>query len=103
LAALVFGLALASASPDLHAWLHGETAAHGHEACRHTEHAPAKDDSHEHRCAVVLFANGADLPFAAVVVLLRDPASSPVALAPEALHLAPPRYLRQPERGPPLA
>lgn len=103
LAATVFVLALAGASPELHAWLHGETVPHGHDACRHSEHAPAQAESHEHRCAVVLFANGADLPVAAVVVLLPDAASSPTELAPDALYLAQPRYLRQPERGPPLA
>lgn len=103
LAAMVFGLALAGASPELHAWLHGEAVLHGHDACRHSEHAPAPEESHGHRCAVVLFACGADLPVAVVVLLLPDAASRPVALAPDALYLAQPRYLRQPERGPPLA
>ncbi len=103
LAAVVLGLALAGTSPELHAWLHGEAAEHGHDGCHHAEHVPAQDEAHEHRCAVVLFAQGADLPVDTVVILLPDAAAGPAELAPDALYLARPRYLRQPERGPPAA
>lgn len=106
LAALVLGLALAGASPDLHAWIHGEgDTHHAHGACHHhgeTASAPAADHD-DHRCAVVLFAQGFDLPVDASFAVLpfeRIPVVVPDA---DTLFLAKPRYLRQPERGPPPA
>ncbi len=85
-AALVFALGLLAASPALHEWVHGQVA------------APVDDDG----CAVVLFAGGVAMPLVAVAVA---PPSSiwreftrPVG---REIFLASPRYLRQPERGPP--
>jgi hypothetical protein len=83
-AVLVFALSLFAASPALHDWLH-----HG---------SDATDDG----CAVVLFASGVSLPLDTPVV------APPVAIAQvesrqvaREIFVASPRYLRQPERGPP--
>jgi len=84
-AAVVLLLAVLVASPSLHAWLH-----HGD--------APDAD-----QCAVVLFAAGVTLAVGAAAVL--EPRIAWREFLPRAaaeLHLAAPRHLRQPERGPPL-
>ena len=84
-AALVFALGVFGASPVLHDWLHGQNT-------------PADDG-----CAVVLFAAGVSVPLGAIAV--TPPAAMwrefarPVA---REIFLASPRYLRQPERGPPV-
>jgi hypothetical protein len=84
-AALVFALGLFSASPLLHQQLH-----HGADS--------APDDS----CAIVLFANGVSVPLA----LTAPPPPSAdwqefyPAVTTE-IFLDSPRYLLQPERGPP--
>ncbi len=85
-AVLVLALTVFAASPALHEHLHAAT---------HTEHNES--------CPIVLFASSADAPPAPVAA----PAPRPTAhsLAPTVVHeifLSPPRYLRQPERGPPL-
>lgn len=100
-AALVLALTLASVSPAAHAWLHQDEPAH---ACR--DHPKAKPAPHaaDHNCAVVLFAHGLDLPVGPVALL--PPASLPRTFAHSGtveLFLVSPRYLRQPERGPPAA
>lgn len=81
-AALVFALGLLAASPELHSLLH--------------------DTDGDDGCAIVLFANGVSEPLAALAV--TPPAAEwreqPRAIAPE-IFLTAPRYLRQPERGPP--
>ena len=81
-AALVFALGLLAASPELHSLLH--------------------DTDSDDGCAVVLFANGVSTPLGAIA--LEPPApewrEQPRAIAPE-IFLTAPRYLRQPERGPP--
>jgi hypothetical protein len=82
---LLMLLAAAAACPALHHWLHGEDA---HDS----------DDN----CAVVLFANGITLAAAAVAAVA--PRTSWREFRPSAVEeifLASPRYLRQPERGPP--
>jgi hypothetical protein len=97
-AALVLALTIFAASPVAHAWLHagtGECSAHSH----HHEPAPVDPDE---GCVVVLFANGVDLPVGPAA--LTPPAIvtqgiSPVTAAE--FDLVSPRYLRQPERGPP--
>jgi len=85
-AAMVFALGVFAASPVLHGWLHDQNT------------TPANDG-----CAVVLFAAGVSMPLGAVTLAPPTAAwrefTRPVA--PEIL-LASPRYLRQPERGPPL-
>lgn len=83
--ALLLLLSVLAASPVLHRALH----------------ADADHDSHE--CAVVLFASGVTLALgvfaiAAPAVVWRV---EPAAVLAE-LFLASPRYLRQPERGPPV-
>lgn len=85
-AALVFALGVFAASPVLHNWLHDVDATQ-------------VDDG----CAVVLFASGVSVPLGAISI--APPAAEwrefirPTA--PE-VFLVSPRYLRQPERGPPL-
>lgn len=85
-AALVLALAIFAASPELHHWLHSDAST-------------ASDDG----CAVALFAGGVSVPLGAIAVV------PPAAEWRETLHapvveilLVTPRYLRQPERGPPL-
>ena len=84
-AALVLALTIFAASPVAHDWLHSNATAEA-----------------EAGCAVVLFAGGVSLPLAAPVVV------APIATAREVIFasarsvfLVTPRYLRQPERGPP--
>jgi hypothetical protein len=91
-AALVLALSIFAASPVAHDWLHH------HDGC--TEHAadPRVDDG----CAVVLFAGGVSLPNATPAVeppaaLLRSVPARPAV----EVFLVVPRYLHQPERGPP--
>lgn len=101
-AALVLALTLFAASPVAHDWLHAVEPSH---TC--TQHAkpvatptPAAADQHD--CAVVLFASGVDLPVGPVALLpprLVPQGVSPVTAAE--VFLVSPRYLRQPERGPP--
>ena len=81
-AALVFALGLLSASPELHSLLH--------------------DTDGDDGCAVVLFANGVSAPLGAIAVTPPAPewVEQAGVVAPE-IFLTAPRYLRQPERGPP--
>ena len=84
--ALVLALSVFAASPSLHDELHAAT---------HTDH----DDS----CAVVLYAHGVSLPLDAPAAPL--PAVALDVRAPSVarvIFVSPPRYLHQPERGPPL-
>ena len=84
-AALVLALSIFAASPAAHDLLHG----HG---------TVQKDDT----CAVVLFAGGValplDMPVAVPAVAEWQP--QPPAVAEE-IFFTSPRYLHQPERGPP--
>ena len=85
-AVLVLLLTAFAVSPQLHGWLHHETADH--------------DDG----CAIVLFSNGVTL--AAGYVALTPPSMERQVervSAPREIFLVPARYLRQPERGPPVA
>lgn len=86
-AVLVLALTVFAASPALHEHLHDATHTH-----------------HDESCPIVLFASSADAPPA--------PLSAPIPplatrlLAPSIareIFLSPPRYLRQPERGPPAS
>jgi hypothetical protein len=84
-AALVIALAVFAASPHWHERLH-----------------PGQSVGDGDRCAVVLFAAGVSLPVvltAASPILVQWP-ERPVA-TPLEVFLSSPRYLRQPERGPP--
>lgn len=102
LAVLIVGLGLANASPEAHAWMHGAEA-HAHEACAHTPTAVPEPQHDDHVCAVVLFAHGAELCLYTSFVVRPSEELGAFVLTPDALFLAKPRYLRQPERGPPLA
>lgn len=86
-AMLVFALGLFAASPTLHEQLHHGAAA-------------ATDDG----CAIVLFANGVSVPVTAIdlppVPVAR---SEQVFLGATEIVWDSPRYLHQPERGPPVA
>lgn len=83
--ALLLLLSVLAASPSLHRALHTD----------------ADHDTHE--CAVVLFAGGVTLALGAFAV--AAPAAvwrvQPAVVVSD-LFLASPRYLRQPERGPPV-
>jgi hypothetical protein len=86
-AAVIFALGLFAASPSLHEQLHHKG-----------------DTSSDDGCAVVLFAGGVSMPLA---VMAPPPPSAEwseqtYAVSTE-IFLDSPRYLLQPERGPPLA
>jgi hypothetical protein len=84
-AAIVLGLVICAASPELHHKLHvGDT------------------DTSGDTCAVVLFAAGVAATVAAIVVAApRMVYFDRAPLSPARIFVAQPRYLRQPERGPP--
>ena len=87
-AGLVLALTVFAASPVAHELLHED------------EHA--EDVAVDDRCAVVMFASGVSLDVAPLAVTPPTTAVqgiSPVTAAE--VFLATPRYLRQPERGPP--
>ena len=84
MAALVLGLTVLAASPSAHRWLHDE--------------AEGPDDA----CAVVLFAYGAPLAVAAIALAVGMRQAEVSHAFAVTLALVPPRYLRLPERGPPL-
>ena len=96
-AALVLALTVFAASPVAHDWLHGHP-----QTCKHAHSAP--DPRADDGCAVVLFAGGVSLPLDPIAIVEPAVASggvSPVTAAD--VFLVSPRYLRQPERGPPLS
>lgn len=92
-AALVMALTIFAASPEAHGMLHGE------DRCPvHGQDTAAAD----HTCAIVLFAGGVDLPVGPLFV--TPPTDVPAGVSPVTaaeVFLVSPRYLRQPERGPP--
>jgi hypothetical protein len=86
-AALVFVLGLFAASPSLHAHLHGAVA--------------LGDD---HQCAIAVFANGVSVPVG--FEMAPPPAAHVVQWCTPGvteIYLGSPRFLLQPERGPPQA
>ena len=88
-AALVLALAIFAASPVAHDWLHDGDHDHG-----------GSDDA----CAVVMFAGGVSLPVGPLA--LTPPTEVATNVSPVTatdLFLVSPRYLRQPERGPPVS
>ena len=83
---------------------HGPMVGHAHDA-EHSSH-PQRDPLAESDagCVVQLFAQGVDTGLAPLVsVRAPECVVAEAPCAPEALALAPTRYLRQPERGPPTA
>ena len=99
-AALVLALVMLGASPAAHQWLHASDAAH---ACaKHAAKAPAPGV--EHDCAIVLFAHGVENSTGQITAgLPRIRAERIAFLASAELHLASPRFLLPPERGPPAS
>ena len=88
-AALVLALTILAARPGAHGLLHEV----GHDA-----------ENSDHSCAVVMFASGVSLtaaPDAITPPTIVVQGISPVAATQ--IFLVPPRYLRQPERGPPVS
>ena len=86
-AGLVLALSVFAASPAAHELLHDD------------DHDTAAAD---HTCAVVMFAGGVGLPVGPVAVVPPTTIAegiSPVTAAD--VFLLAPRYLHQPERGPP--
>lgn len=99
-AALVLALTLLAASPAAHDWLH--VAGDEHRHCSSGEHERNESNA-EDRCAVVMFASGVSVPVAPLAITpptMVQQAVSPVTAAD--VFLVSPRYLRQPERGPPV-
>jgi hypothetical protein len=99
-AALVLALAVFAASPVAHTWLHDATRAPAA-----PDHGPGSEHpvaDAEHNCAIVLFAGGVTLSIAPAMPLPPRALSTDRSAAtyPD-LCLVSPRYLRQPERGPP--
>ena len=85
--AVMLTLTVASGSPVVHDCLHA-------------------DSSHEtdHQCAVVLFASGVTFAPGATELIRADATDrSPHVAGFEELFVVSPRYLRQPERGPPVS
>lgn len=91
---LVFALGLVSASPELHAWVHGAESGHGHES-----RLPLDA---EHNCVVAWFAHGVALTVdtAQVAVAPQSWREAPAPVVDELL-LSTPHYWHQPGRGPP--
>ena len=106
-AALVLLLGLMAVNPALHDLAH-QSASADKPACAHQDHGPATPPADQtkggHVCAVTLFAQGL-----ALATPLVAPDTTPVAWhdlifsAVEEPLLTAPRYLHQPERGPPVA
>jgi hypothetical protein len=101
-AALVLLLTVLAVSPQLHADLHAADPSHAH------HHGP--DHSHSHDpapsdegCVVTLFGAGVTAAPAPLVVLAPTVRPTLAAFAPRAeIFVSSPRYLHQPERGPPV-
>lgn len=96
MAVLVLLLTGLSVSPQLHAELHDC----GHD---HDHPAPASIPDSEASCVVTLFGQGITAGLAPLA--LPAPSShfqSTIVTARREIFFCPPRYLHQPERGPPL-
>ena len=82
----MLALTVFAVSPELHHLVHDSGSPPGAE-----------------ECAVDLFANGVSVPTAVTAALPATAAwFSAVPAIAEEIHLPSPRYLRQPERGPPV-
>ena len=92
---LVFTLSLLTASPEIHAYLHGESRAHSDDAV-----PQAHDD---HSCAVTLFQQGVTTPLDLPRVDTPRNTLWIATLPParDTLALSAPRHLLRPARGPP--
>lgn len=100
-AALVLALVVFGASPAAHTWVHSLGPAHG---CEKHSKATTPAAANEHDCAIVMVAQGVESSLGDISSLLVGMRVEELArLAPAELDLASPRYLRQPERGPPVS
>ena len=96
--ALVVLLNVLAASPELHAWVHGQAQPSEHAG---QGHAPVGDANHE--CVVTTFAQGATaLLFFCLLLLLLPLASGTVGRAGDWLVAARLRYWLVPSHAPPL-
>ena len=98
---MVMMLAVLSASPNLHAWLHSHdgTSQHG-QSGGHDQKAPDQDDD---GCAVVMFANGVIAASLAIVVIAGVLRFINLVVRVEAdVRRQSPRYWLPPLCGPPL-
>ena len=96
---LVLTLTVLSASPRLHAWLHGHEDASEH--ADHESEAPVGDA--EHSCAVTLFAHGVETLLVFCLLLLARPLARSYFLpAGDDVAAAYPRYWLVPSHAPPL-
>lgn len=101
LAALVLVLGLLTVSPDAHAWLHDHD---DREPAHDSSHAAIPASSEDSGCVVFAFAHGVSLASTPILSLWLGWARPLFAASREhKLYLASPRYLWQPERGPPLS
>lgn len=109
MAGLVWVLGLLAVSPALHQWLHELEVSHRQEVdqhagcCHHGTHAPLEADT-EDGCVVQWFAQGIETGAGAIVwEVIWSAVPIDGVLTPVWVDLKAPRYLRQPERGPPAA
>lgn len=99
-AALVLGLTVFAASPEAHRWVHADPGSH---SCGQHGDAPVPASA-DHICAITLFGHGVQLDAAPAALLPpREIAAALPRIAAGMLDLVAPRYLRQPERGPPAS
>ena len=99
-AVLVLTLTVLSASPAAHAWLHEIN--NPHDCPGHAKSTPPPS-ADEHDCAVVMFAGGVDAPMVPALIPPRNVVQSVSPVTAAEFYLVSPRYLRQPERGPPAS
>lgn len=95
---VVLALAVLAVSPDAHAWLHAHERNSRTAASDNPSNAPDNDG-----CAITLYTHGitAALDIPRLAAPKEDWWQMPAAIQ-QALYLSVPRYLRQPERGPPV-
>jgi len=104
--ALIFVLGLLAVVPEAHAWLHPRASSESHASTGRCHHDSDRGHTHplesDAGCVVDLFAQGVEPSFAAFTLAIEFTIEAVTELsAPHDLRLSPPRYLRQPERGPP--
>jgi hypothetical protein len=99
--ALVLSLGLLAVLPEAHAWLHA-TAETSPCCARSHGSDPLHSAGDDAGCVVELFSQGIEAG-AALAALPLVPAfrAAGDAVLPDAPAVCPPRYLHQPERGPP--
>lgn len=93
-------LMVLAVSPQLHADLHAGDPSHGHHHGPDHSHDQAASDE---GCVVTLFGAGVTAAPAPLVVLAPNVRYTPATFSPRAeILFTSPRYLHQPERGPPV-